>query len=128
MCSVCLIIVPYFLASGFSKQDNHPPKGVTFKPGEPNRDDLLRLAQEIGQQWKALGRVLGHTEPDLEHIEADQSSLFERSYSSLRKWIQAKGSRASYEELGKALCHSAIGKGELAVEYCTVGKAVDSEM
>ena len=72
----------------------------------------------MGPGWKRVGRALKLDDRDLDHIEADESSLYERCYGMLRKWIQALASDATYESLELALQHETVLRSDLALKYC----------
>ncbi|EDO47069.1 predicted protein [Nematostella vectensis] len=88
------------------------------KTGQPSREDLVLLADDIGVVWERLGRALGLKDSILEQLKADESKLYERCYGMLERWNQTQGASATFENLGQALLHSTVLRRDLARKYC----------
>lgn len=93
---------------------------VVLKEGTPQNDELEELAKYIGDSWKKLARRL-NLEPIISDIDNQHKQLSEKAYQMLKKWKQGEGDDATYEILFKALCHSLVGRRDLAHKYCTMG-------
>ena len=92
---------------------------LPFKTGHVSRDDLLRLAKDLCVQWKTLCRVL-LDEQELDQIEHDEKSLYDKCYRVLLRWTQARGSHATYGNLAAALMHDALQLEDLVLKYCVI--------
>ena len=90
---------------------------LCFRPGVVSLDDLLYLAHDVGLQWKSLCRILlGATE--VEHIDHDQKTLYDKCYTLLDRWKKSQASDATYAALGMALMHEDLQAEELCAKYC----------
>lgn len=76
----------------------------------------------MGKQWNVLGRIL-LDEKELEHIDYDQKSLYDKCFAMLTQWTQAQGSSATYAALGKALMQD-LHTHDLCSKYCLGSQGV----
>ena len=91
------------------------------KEGSPETDDLERLANQIINEWKKLGRrLLDSDEALLDAVHKDNDTCSERAYKMLLKWKAAKGSHATFRVLHDALCHDIVSRRDLAEKFCLV--------
>ncbi|XP_078696621.1 uncharacterized protein LOC144924862 [Branchiostoma floridae x Branchiostoma belcheri] len=61
------------------------------------------IAEDIGAEWRALGRKLGFNDGQCDGFQNDYQGLKEITYQMLRKWIEVKGEGATLGTLGNAL-------------------------
>ncbi|KAL9970028.1 hypothetical protein ACROYT_G022337 [Oculina patagonica] len=101
---------------------NQDTDQLQFKPGRVSRGDLLLIARDVGKQWDVLGRIL-LDEKELEHIDYDQQSLYDKCFVMLTRWTEAQGSSATYAALGKALMQTLHTK-DLCSKYCLASQGV----
>ncbi|KAJ7353738.1 hypothetical protein OS493_032608 [Desmophyllum pertusum] len=92
-----------------------PPLTAPFKEGRPNPRQILSLAREV-KNWKQLGRALRLHDPQLDEIDEDIKGLFEKRHAMLRRWMEAKGSAATYRELARGL--GIVGRRDLIRNFC----------
>lgn len=76
----------------------------------------------MGVQWDSLGRVL-LGEKEVEHIDYDQKTLFEKCFGMLTSWTRARGSSATYATLGQALMQDRHTQ-DLCSKYCLASQGV----
>ena len=86
-----------------------------FKKGRPNPSEILSLAQEM-KNWKQLGRALKMTDHQLDEIDEDIKGLLEKSLAMLRRWMEANGSAATYQELARGL--EIVERRDLIRNFC----------
>lgn len=60
------------------------------------------------------------SDPQLDEIDEDIKGLFEKSYAMLRRWMEAKGSTATYSELARGL--EKVGRRDLISNFCCEGE------
>lgn len=96
---------------------NYYPDLLPFKPGHVSHDDLLYLAHDLGLQWRALCRILLGVK-EVEHIDHDQKTLFDKCFVTLTRWTHSQGSNATYAALGVALMHEDVLAEDLCKKYC----------
>ena len=90
---------------------------AVVKEGTPENDVLQKLAKEVVEEWKELGRrLLRSDEAKLYTIHKENEKWFEKAYDMLLKWKQANGSRATFQVLHDALCN--VERRDLAEEFC----------
>ncbi|PIK43550.1 hypothetical protein BSL78_19571 [Apostichopus japonicus] len=79
---------------------------------------LTEISAELGQEWKALARMLGLTKEDLYHIQADNKlSVGDQIYEMLAKWRDTSGTvdeRKKLDILTQALEADSVDQGKLA--------------
>lgn len=92
---------------------------AAFREGRPDPGEILSLAHEM-KNWKQLGRALKLKDPQLDEIDGDIKGLFEKSYAMLRRWMEAKGSAATYVELARGL--EIVGRRDLIRIFCCESK------
>ena len=91
------------------------------KEGSPDNDDLERLANQIINDWKKLGRrLLESDEALLDAVDKDNDKSSEKAYKMLLEWKAAKGSDATFRVLHDALCHDIVNRLDLAEKFCVV--------
>ena len=91
------------------------------KEGSPENDDLERLANQIIDEWKKLGRrLLASDEALLKALDKDNDGCSEKAYQMLLAWKAAKGSDATFRVLHDALCHDIVNRRDLAEKFCLV--------
>ena len=88
------------------------------KAGKPDDEELERLANRIGVQWKQLGRRLKIEEPKLHAFERENPEFSEKAYQMLLYWKQKNGDAATYQILFVALNDDLVGRRDLGVEFC----------
>ncbi|KAL9961847.1 hypothetical protein ACROYT_G030874 [Oculina patagonica] len=94
---------------------------VSVKEGTPKHDDLQRLAKEVVEEWKKLGRqLLDNDEAKLCAIHKQYEEYSEKAYQMLLKWKQANGSGATFQVLHDALCNRLVDRKDLAQTFCLV--------
>ena len=79
---------------------------------------LHLLSRDVCSSWKGLGRQLRIADSELDQIEADSRGQYEQCYCMLIRWTQVQVSPPTYEDLGQALQHEAVGRQDLAKKYC----------
>lgn len=102
---------------------NPYPDLLSYKPGLVSRDDLLLLARDLGLQWKQLCRIL-LGDAELVHIDHDQRTLYDKSFVTLSRWAESRGSQATYSVLGMALMHEDLQAEDLCKQYCLATKGI----
>ncbi|XP_068699869.1 uncharacterized protein [Montipora foliosa] len=85
------------------------------KSGTPSTDDLSNIAENLGGQWKWVGRRLRVPEHVLDQIQHDNTELSERCFQVLRYWMDSADD-TTYQILAQALQNA--GKRKLGEEYC----------
>ena len=91
------------------------------KEGSPENDDLERLANQIINEWKKLGRrLLESDEASLDAIDKDNDKCSEKAYKMLLKWKAAEGSDATFRVLHDALCHDIVHRKKKKKKFCQV--------
>ena len=89
------------------------------KEGSPENDDLERLANQIINEWKKLGRrLLESDEALLNAVHKDNDKCSEKAYQMLLEWKAAKGSDATFRVLHDALSHDIVNRRDLAEKFC----------
>jgi len=98
-----------------------PEHRAAVKEGIPVNDDLERLANEIINQWKKLGRrLMENADEMLDAIDNRNDEVNEKAYKMLLEWKQAKGSCATFRVLHDSLCDDLVKRRDLAEKYCKV--------
>jgi len=75
------------------------------------------VSQDLGGDWRCLGRQLGISDADLDALQTDfyhAGGQREISYQMLRSWHEECGSDAKLAVLARALV--AVGKGSIALK------------
>ena len=85
---------------------------------EDLRDENLQWLSFKLEEWKPLGRCLNIEEATLTEIDHDCGKKREKIYKMLQHWKQANGAAATYMVLHDALCHTLVGRTDLAEQYC----------
>ena len=85
------------------------------KHGFPSNADLWWLSHRVEKWWR-LGRFLRIRESTLDRIDYECGNIREKGYQMLLHWKAREGSAATYMVLHDALCHSVIGRRDLAEE------------
>ncbi|XP_067044831.1 uncharacterized protein [Acropora muricata] len=96
---------------GFTNTNNHSEQPVA--PGGHKRcnvdpaqglDDICQdLADDISKDWKKLGRRLSISKANLDSIDLENPSVFEKSIAMLNKWRENSGKKATVKVLTEAL-------------------------
>ena len=87
--------------------------------GTPTEQELQRLAEEIPEDWKRLGRAVGLKEKHLKIIEIDNpDDVFERALATLFKWREKQGQEATYQKLARALDDELVQRRDLVETFC----------
>lgn len=105
---VCLIIYSlcFFLVENVKQQ-------------EIRESDLMNIAKEIIKKRYRLGRVLGVQDSDLEQIKEDyHGNILEQSFRILKRWLEIKGSHATYSALAQALLDRTVNLTGVKEEFC----------
>lgn len=89
------------------------------KQQEIRESDLMKIGNEITKQRCRLGRVLGVEDGELEQIKEDypEKSL-EQSFRILKRWMEIKGSDATYTALAKALLDRTVALKSVLEKFC----------
>lgn len=111
----------FFTAFNFLQAVLDCPKPPIRSEG-PSNDDLQRLAGEIGDCWKKLGRQLQLNEPQLTGIDREEVEIYEKCYRMLIKWTQTYSSDADFKTLARALEHNLVLRKDLASKFCYIAK------
>ncbi|KAJ7380902.1 hypothetical protein OS493_004485 [Desmophyllum pertusum] len=87
--------------------------------GTPTDQELQRLAEEIPEDWKRIGRAVGLKEKHLKIIEIDHADdVCERALATLYKWQEKQGQEATYERLAQALDDELVQRRDLVEIFC----------
>jgi hypothetical protein len=89
------------------------------REGYVNIRTLRYLAREAVGVWEQLGRALGLKDWQLTMIDMDYSGIGKKSYQMLITWVWCNPEQATLENLKTALEDMLVGRGDLAVKYCT---------
>lgn len=74
-----------------------------------SKEYLLELKRKVGKEWKDVGRCLGMSDAELDHIEEDNSKNVEEAiYQMLLCWKKKNGANATYAYLKDALVRSKV--------------------
>ena len=73
---------------------------------------------QIGDDWEKLGRRLEFDQAMLDSFDSKNKQLSEKVYKMLLTWNRRQGSAATYQVLYEALCHSFVGRKDLAENIC----------
>ena len=89
------------------------------KQQEIRESDLMKIGNEITKQRCRLGRVLGVEDGELEQIKEDypEKSL-EQSFRILKRWMEIKGSDATYTALAEALLDRTVALKSVLEKFC----------
>ncbi|XP_053407687.1 uncharacterized protein LOC128559584 [Mercenaria mercenaria] len=71
----------------------------------PTEKQLSRMAQRIGKECRALGRELGLTRAELDHIDMDEMNRtpVDKIAAMLGQWLKRKADSATFAELKRAM-------------------------
>ena len=83
-------------------------------------DELEKLGNDIGKDWKKLGRRLGVSDAKLQEIDQAHEQLSEKGYQMLQQWKQSKGADATYQALCDALQHKLVQRQDLVEKFCCI--------
>ena len=83
---------------------------------------LHYLAFEAVGEWVELGRALQLEECLLTSVDLDYRKSTEKSYQMLLRWVYRNPEEATHEKLARALKDETVGRGDLAVKYCTTAE------
>ena len=89
------------------------------KQQEIRESDLMKIGNDIiNQRWR-LGRVLGVKDGELEQIkENHREDSLEQSFRILKRWMEIKGSHATYTALAKALLDRTVALQSVLEKFC----------
>ena len=90
---------------------------ILVKQEDLRDEDLQRLSHKL-EEWKPLGRRLKIEEATLTEFDDDCRKKREKIYKMLQHWNQANGAAATYMVLHDALCHTLVGRTDLAEQFC----------
>ena len=76
------------------------------------------LARKIPDHWRTLGLRLNLENADLDSIDKENDKCSRKAYKMLMTWKQAEGREATFSTLYKALCHTLVGRRDLAEIFC----------
>ena len=76
----------------------------------------------MGVQWESLGCVLLN-EKEVEHINYNQRTLFDKCFIMLTRWKEARASSATYAALGQVLLQNQHTQ-DLCSKYCLASQGV----
>ena len=88
---------------------------VTFKDGKPTDLELDDLAGKVAPVWKPLGIHLGISSDVLDVKDVNAK---DKPSEMLHWWRDNTSSDQPYCELYNAMCHSRVGRSNLAKEFC----------
>ena len=81
--------------------------------------DLMKIGNEIIKQRCRLGRVLGVEDGELEQIKENyREDSLEQSFRILKRWMEIKGSDATYTALAKALLDRTVALKSVLQKFC----------
>ena len=89
-----------------------------FKPGQPEDGELLSLVHDIVSFWRTPCFVFCRTTQTLAEISRFHSKELDETYDQLIKWMNASGSRKSYQLLAKFLNYNLENVKDLEKRYC----------
>ena len=67
-----------------------------------------RLAEDLGENWRDLGRILGISERKLEDIDIKIDDLDKKGRTMLTEWTNARGDNVTMKVLQEALAELGI--------------------
>ena len=80
-----------------------------LKQGCVSEGDLQNISFKVQRKRKRVGRALGLDDDNLDVIEEDyRDNISEQSYQILLKWMQKRGTEATYHALARALCDRTV--------------------
>ena len=89
------------------------------KQQEIRESDLMKIGNEITKQRCRLGRVLGVEDGELEQIKENyRENSLEQSFRILKRWMEIKGSNATYTALAKALLDRTVALKSVLEKFC----------
>lgn len=89
------------------------------KQQEIRESDLMKIGNEITKQRCRLGRVLGVEDGELEQIKENyREDSLEQSFRILKRWMEIKGSHATYTALAKALLDRTVALQSVLEKFC----------
>ena len=89
------------------------------KQQEIRESDLMNIAKEIMKKRYRLGRVLGVQDSELEQITEDyHGNILEQSFRILKRWLEIKGSHATYSALAQALLDRTVNLTGVKEKFC----------
>lgn len=89
------------------------------KQQEIRESDLMKIGNEITNQRWRLGRVLGVKDGELEQIKENHREYSsEQSFRILKRWMEIKGSHATYTALAKALLDRTVALQSILEKFC----------
>ena len=93
-------------------------KEVVYKKGQPKKEELFRLAQDVISTWRSLDVVVNQTTRILSEIDESKLEEENKPYVVLKKWREALKSRASYQALAWVLNTAFVNRRDLVEKYC----------
>ncbi len=91
----------------------------TKDPSKPvTREDIIKIATDIIDEWEELGRALGHPDSTLKIINKDYPKAYSKCYQMLIQWTQVKVSKATYGALATGFVHPSVKRPDLITKYC----------
>lgn len=73
--------------AGSSAGDSSQPNDLNRRP---TTEETLMVARTLIKEWKAVGRMLGVEDDDLNRIERDEPQVSEMAYAMLKHWLNSK--------------------------------------
>lgn len=90
-----------------------------LKAGRVSPKDLYGIAHAVKGKRKRLGRALGVSDDQIDTVvEENRSKVSEQSYQIFQKWMQQKGSHATYDALAQALLDRTVMMTSVMKDYC----------
>ena len=100
-------------------EKDHVDGGKKDPSKQVTRDDIIKIARDITDEWEPLGRALGHDDSTLRIINADYAnSVYKKCYQMLIQWTQKRVSMANYGALAKGFAHPTVERNDLITKYC----------
>eukprot|EP00118_Oscarella_pearsei_P006902 m.32303 g.32303 ORF g.32303 m.32303 type:complete len:848 (+) comp31624_c0_seq1:92-2635(+) len=101
---------PYSTPSSHSSTTSHRSRPARRKRNRYSSDnkeisdqDLIELSDQLGDDWKKLGRRLGFQPQDIQEFDNMDGSLTDKSHSMLDAWRRRDGENCTYGVLYRAL-------------------------
>ena len=89
------------------------------KQQEISEIDVMKIGMEIMKKRYRLGRVLGVEDGELEQIKkVYPGKNLEQSFQILKRWMEIKGSDATYTALAKALLDRTVALKYVLEVFC----------
>ena len=99
-------------AEASSNNSHSVPDGIVVSNEIVKDTHLNEISEDLGRDWKMLGRKLEISSSILDNIEADNRRVKEKSFQMMSRWKKQRGNDATAQALANALV--AIGRRDVA--------------